>query len=306
MTNRFAYNAQVFFQCIRNFHKTPLTAWLTVILSAIILSMPTGLYIAANQFQFFAVFVQESPELTVFLSNDVDPATAKILRQQIREMPEVETAQLVAADDALDDFEELTGLHAVKNYVQGNPLPTLIIIHLSNSFANSDGYQELVSRLHQHEFVDLVEFDRKWVAQLASLRQVAWVSVLTISTLFVLGTVLLICIFSRQQVRFQIDEIKLLSSIGANRRFIYRPFVYTAFLQSAFTVILAFAIVEGVRQYAKVPLAELAVLYSLDIQATEVSWHFWLIVALIVLFLNYVTTRFTVYAYVRKFEYGES
>ena len=306
MTNRLAYNAQVFIQCIRNFHKTPLAAWLTVILSAIVLSMPTGLYIAANQFQFFAVFVQESPELTVFLSNDVDPATAKILRQQIREMPEVETAQLVAADDALDDFEELTGLHAVKNYVQGNPLPTLIIIHLSNSFANSDGYQELVSRLHQHEFVDLVEFDRKWVAQLASLRQVAWVSVLTISTLFVLGTVLLICIFSRQQVRFQVAEIKLLSSIGATRRFIYRPFVYTAFLQSALTVILAFAIVEGVRQYAKVPLAELAVLYSLDIQATEISWHFWLIVALIVLFLNYVTTRFTVYAYVRKFEYGES
>lgn len=261
---------------------------------------------AASQFQFFDVFVQETPELTVFLSKDIDPETAQVLRQQIADMPEVETVQLVAADDALDDFEKLTGLHAVKNYVQGNPLPTVITIHLSSTFASADRYQDLSSRLHQHEFVDLVAFDRKWVAQLASLRDVAWKSATAIPILFVLGAVLLICISSNQQVRFRIDEIKLLSLIGASRRFIYRPFIYTSILQSLFIIIVAFTIVESIRQYTKVPLTELTALYGLDVQATTILWDFWLIVALIVLFLNYTTTRFTVYAYVRKFEYGES
>lgn len=304
MINRFVYNIRTFLQCVRSLNRTPLTTWLTAVMSAIVLSMPTGLYMTASQFQFFSVFVQESPELTVFLSKDIDPVSARVLRQQIGEMPEVKTAQLIAADDALDDFERLTGLHAVKNYVQGNPLPTVITIHLSNRFADVDGYQELSSRLHQNEFVDLVDFDRKWVAQLDSLRHVARIAALAVSPLLVLGAALLICLSCRQQVRMRTDEIKLLSLIGARRSFIYRPFVYTAMLQSVFTLILAFAIVEGVRQYAEVPLAELTALYSIDIQATEILWDLWLIVALIVLFLHYASTKFTVYAYVRKSEFA--
>ncbi len=301
MSTRLAQNLQVFAACIGNLYSTPIKAWIPVIASAIVLSLPIGVYMTASSVGFFSFLVQQPPEMTVFLSKNIELNNALSVRQRIAELPAVQSASLISEDDALQDFKRLTGI-SVANYLQENPFSTIVVVQPDQGYFSAQAFQELSTRLNNLDNVDLVEFDQDWAEKLHSLQKftnnISRATVILLS----LAAVFVVCYMSRWPISDRIDELKLLSLIGASRSFIYRPFVYSAVLQTILIMAVAFLLVEGIRMLNREPVADLIALYGIGSEVTDILWHVWALAAGAVLLLNVVTIRVSVYLKLRDLE----
>lgn len=293
--------AQALTHSLKHLHREPIKTWFSVILSALILSIPTGLYILANHLEYFSFLVQQQPEATVFLSHDADRNITLSMQHRILELDHVQSAQLVSADESLAEFEQLTGLYSIANYLQENPFPATIRVRIAAAFSNPQAYEALLSQIQRLEYVDLVQFDYEWAAKLSSIRDIVKLFGQVIIVLFFLSVVLLIINLSRRQVYSRTDEIKLLTLLGAKRRIIYRPFVYTAILQSLFIGTTTFVIVESFRAFFKQPVMDLITLYQIDSPVETIQWDVWGVVLLILLLLNILFIRISVYLQASKY-----
>ncbi len=303
MGNSLEHKTRIFVQCLNSLRKPPLKIWHSILLSALILSMPVGLYMMGTTLEYFSFLVKQQPEITAFLSEDVEHNSAVLMQQKIQEMEEIESSQFISAEQALKEFEELTGLYSVMNYLQENPFPISIRAQVSAAYINPQDYETLLSQIQRLEYVDLVQFDYEWAAKLSSLRNVVENFGKAVFIPFSLVVFFLIISMSRRHVFFSLDEIKLLSLIGASRRFIYRPFIYTAFIQSFLIFILTFVIVESSLAYSAQSVSDLISLYQIDSPATATQWKAWGIIFSALLLIHIISVRLTVALQLRKLEF---
>ncbi len=297
-----SYRYQIIFECFESLFSTPLKTWFPVVLSAIALALPTGLYMTASSVKFFSFFLLQPPEITVFLAKDVEQSTAQLIQQKISELNTVQSAKLISADEALVDFQQLTGLHTVANYLPENPFSTLVIVQPDKSRTSIEAFQELSAKLYQLDYVDLVQFDQEWTAKLFSLRKLASSFSQTIIGLLLIIAVFLICFFGRWRVNDRNDEIKLLSLIGANSSFISRPFIYSATFQAVLIVLIAFGFVEGFRAVNQQSVADLASLYGISSATEGIVWQDWAFILAAVLVINVAATKIAVMFSLLKLE----
>lgn len=297
-----SYRYQIIVECFESLFSTPLRTWFPVVLSAIALSLPIGLYMTASSVKFFSLFLQQPPELTVFLAKDIEQSTAHLVQQNITELNAVQSAKLISADEALVDFQQLTGLHTIANYLQENPFSNLVIVQPDKSHASLEAFQELSAKLYQLDYVDLVQFDQEWTAKLSSLRKLASSLGQTTVSLLLIIAVALLCFFSRWRVSDRADEIKLLSLIGANSSLIARPLIYSAVFQAVLIVLIAFGFVEGFRAVNQPSFAELVFLYDINSATEGVMWQVWAIILAAVLVINGAATKIAVMFSLLKLE----
>lgn len=297
-----SYRYQIIVECFESLFSTPLSTWFPVVLSAIALALPTGLYMTASHVKFFSFFLQQPPELTVFLSKDIEQQTANLVQQKITELNSVQSAKLISADEALVDFQQLTGLHTVANYLQENPFSTLVIVQPDRSHASLEAFQELSAKLYQLDYVDLVQFDQEWTAKLFLLRKLSSTLGQTTIGLLLIIAVALICFFGRWRVTHRTDEIKLLSLIGANSSLISRTSIYSAVFQAFLIVLITFGIVEGFRAVNQQSVADLVSLYGINPATEGVMWQVWAIILAAVLVINVAATKIAVMFSLLKLE----
>ena len=113
--------------------------------------------------------IEEYPELTMYLSKNANDDLSARLFDQVRNLPQVHHARLVSADEALEDFKQLTGLDTIIQYVPDNPLPTVIIVQPYEIYANPTDFQQLADKLRGFELVDAVEVDLQWLRDCTKL-----------------------------------------------------------------------------------------------------------------------------------------
>ncbi len=296
-----SHRLQVFVLCIEHYLRAPLKTWAPVLLSTLALSLPTSIYLTANDLGFFSFIAQQSPELTVFLSKDIEPDTAQSVRQKISALSTVHATHLVSKHEALEDFKALTGLHAVANYLPDNPFVTTIIVQLAKEHVNPQAYDELSAMLYRIEYVDLVQFDRDWTTKLIALQNFIKHFGRVAVIIILLTSLLVICYANGWQFAERIDEIRLFSLMGARRAFIARPFLYTAIVQSILILFFTFGIVEGVRLLSQPLITELMTHYASHSPTDIVLWQLWAIIAGILLVINIATTQVAVSIKLRKF-----
>ncbi len=295
---------QALVHSLKQLHRDPIKTWFSVLLHALIMSMPIGLYITASHLEHFSFLIQQHPQAAVFLSHDAEHSIAMSTQHRILELDHVQAARLVSADEALAEFEELTGLYSISNYLQENPFPATIQVDIAAAFSNPQEYDTLLSQIQRLDYVDLVQFDYEWAAKLSSIRSIIKLFgpvIIVLMGLTFLTVILLIISMSQRQVDGRTDEIKLLSYLGAKRRLIYRPFVYTAVFQSLFIFITTFVIVESFRAFSRQSIADLMVLYQFDVSVAAIEWNVWGIVLLSLTLLNVLSVRIAVYLRAREF-----
>lgn len=297
-----SYRYQIIVECFDSLFSTPLKTWFPIVLTAIVLALPTGLYMTASSVNFFSIFLRQPPELTVFLAKEIEQSTAHQIQQNISGLNTVQSAKLISADEALVEFQQLTGLHTVANYLPENPFSTLVIVQPDKSHTSLEAVQELSAKLYQLDYVDLVQFDQEWTAKLFSLRKIASIFGQTTVGLLLTIAVALICLFGHWRVSDRTDEIKLLSLIGANSSFISRPLIYSAAFQAVLIVLITFGLVEGFRAVNQQSVAELLSLYGINSAAEGVMWQDWAIILTAVLVINVAVTKIFVMFSILKLE----
>ncbi|MGY1425962.1 permease-like cell division protein FtsX [Lysobacter sp. A289] len=236
--------------------RKPWSTALTIGVMALALALPLGLWSALANVERFAGDVQEARQVSVFLKPEISLDRARVLADELRERPDVAAVEWRTPEQGLAELRETSGLGETISSLDGNPLPSLLVIRPSGDEAL------LAASLEQLPETDIVQHDAAWRVRLDGwLRfggRLAWV----LAAMLGLGALLVVGNTVRLDIQQRTDEINVLQLLGAADGFIRRPFLYLGLGYGLVAGALALALLTGADLSLRAPLAELANSYG--------------------------------------------
>ncbi len=196
------------------------------------LSIATGLFLIALAVIFvynIGLATRKLPErfsMTVFLADGVTKARSQEILGEIRKKPEVKSVRYISKEEALEELKaELRDSEYMLEGLEGNPLPASITVGLRRGSVSDASVAALAGEIGRLQGVDEVQYGRKLLSAIQSLRRNA--EVLGGFLVIALSGALIFVCYSTVKVLFyrKRDEIDTLKLLGATRGFIRAPFI---------------------------------------------------------------------------------
>lgn len=261
MSTWVARHLQAFLGALGRLLRQPLASLLTVMVIALSLALPAGLWVFVTNAR-AAAGVTETVDVTVYLKTEVPLEKAQQLAAGARERSGVAAVQLTTADQALAEFRENSGFGEALAALEGNPLPNVLTVRPA---AGADGPLEIEALKRYFAAwpeVELVQVDTEWVQRLAAILDLLR---RTLGLAALLVGVAVVAVIGNT-IRLEIDgrraEIEVTKLVGGTHAFVRRPFLYAGLLYGLAGALLAWLIVALAVAALARPVAQLAGLYG--------------------------------------------
>ena len=202
------------------FFQRPFATLLTVGVMAVAMALPLGLGLALTNIERLSGSVLESREIGVFLKPEVDASAAARIASQLRERGDVAAVAIRTPEQGMAEFRELSELAGALELLDGNPLPTVLIVR-----PNDDG-ASLATELRTRPEIELVQHDAVWRQRLSAWLAFGRQLTLVVAVLLGLGVLLVVGNTVRLEIGARREEIAVLQQLGATDGFVRRPFIY--------------------------------------------------------------------------------
>jgi cell division transport system permease protein len=242
---------------------------LSVLVIAIALSLPVGLYVGLSQLQAFTRQLSSDPQISIFLALDADGRDAAGIDQRLRSDPGVGSYRFIAKAQALSDLKRSAAMSDVLDNLKQNPLPDAFV-------ATARGNRpETLERLRDDAKgwpkVAHVQLDSEWARKLDAALRLGRTAVAVLGVLLAAALVAVTFNTIRLQILTRREEIEVSKLIGATNAFIRRPFLWFGALQGLAGGLAAWAIVALAVHLLNRDLAGLAALYSASFRLAGLS-----------------------------------
>ncbi len=238
--------------------RKPWATLLTVMVMALALALPLGMSIALDNLKHFTGSVQQSRDINLFLKTELDSVAARALADELRARDDVAAIQLRTPQEGLDELRENAGLGEAIDALQGNPLPSLLVI---TPAARTDDAR-LARALESLPQADLVQHDALWRTRLDAWLAFGSRLVQVLSVLLGLGAVLVVGNTVRLDIQARREEIGVLQLLGASDGFIRRPFLYLGAWYGLGAGLVALGLNAAAGAALAAPLAQLSQSYA--------------------------------------------
>lgn len=235
-----------------------LMTWLVI---GIALALPVGLDVALDNATELSSGWDSPSQISLFLKEGVDSASAEALARKIEARDDVEHVKFVSREDALAEFSALSGFADVLASLEDNPLPNLLLVTPGSPLQGAAA-GGLRSQLAQREEVAEAVLDMEWLQRLNSLMQLSRRLVMAIGGLLVLGVVLILGNTIRLAIENRREEIVIVKLVGGSNPFVRRPFLYTGLWYGVGGGFFAALLVSLSLWFLEGPVSELAALYQ--------------------------------------------
>lgn len=181
---------------------------------------------------------------SVYLKTEATSAEVAELEQALLRAPYVESFRIISPEDARKEVLQASGADTALAGIGAGVFGYVIDLHFAQG-ANAQAVEAARASLTKIPYVDAVDTYENWSAQLESLMR-SGAGVTAVLLLLVLGATLSVVgstmrsILARRAV-----EVDVLRLVGADRRFIEKPFLIGGALQGAGGATLALLITAG-------------------------------------------------------------
>lgn len=254
--------------------RTPVSTTLTVLVIAIALALPAGLMHLLVNVQEMVSRWDGNPQISVYLSPDSDETAQQRQLLHIRQQPGVASAVLMTPEQALTEFEHLSGEKDTVTLLGYNPLPAIITITPSQD--SPEALRQLQARLQKLPDTDSVEMDMAWLERLRAMLSFATRLFSVMFGGLSLAVLLVITNTTRLAIESRRDEIITIKLLGATNGFVRRPFLYMGLWTGVFGGLLAALLITLVMSWLNTPVSTLAMLYQSGFHLQPPSLLAWL------------------------------
>ncbi|MDP1651930.1 MAG: permease-like cell division protein FtsX [Rhodocyclaceae bacterium] len=255
-----------FLLALRRLTATPLNTLLSVLGIGIALALPAGGYLLLTQVATLAQGATATPQLTVFLAVDAERKTTQAVEARLKGQAGIARTQLLAREDTLLRMKASEGLADAIGALPKNPFPDAIVVTPADDAPAA--IEQLATMLRQWREVEHVQVDADWARRLAAFVRLAKTGMLLLATLLGIGLFAIVFNTIRLQVLTRQAEVVVSRLLGATDGFIRRPFLWHGGLLGLASGMIAWLIVAGALLWLRLPVAELAQLYGLDLMLT--------------------------------------
>lgn len=236
-------------------YRIPFASLMTIGVLGFSITLPSTLYIMVENTEQVTEQWQQASEISLFLREDVNDAQAQQLIKRLASWNEISKVDYVSPQQALEEFQRLSGLGEALDYLDKNPLPAVVLVVPTSKHATPTAAGLLLDKLRKEREVDIGKLDIEWLERLYSLLSIAKELVYLLAILLFFAVVLIIGNTIRLNILGKRDEILVMKLVGATDAFIQRPFLYTGFW---------FGLLGGIMAWFTVTLILVWIGWSLD------------------------------------------
>ncbi len=258
---------------IQDIFDNPFSNFMTVLVIAIALALPTGLQIMLENGKQLSESWDGASRISLFLKLNTSDQQTITLSNKIRQNLAIEKVEVILPDQALKDFGKHSGFGDAINDLDKNPLPPTLILQPIDAYSSPDASATLLAEYQKLPQVEKAQLDLDWVRKLYALIKLAEKGAAALGLALGLAVLLIIGNTIRLSVQNRRDEIEIVKLIGATNGFIRRPFLYTGFWYGLLAGILCWLLLELSLLWLKQPVANLAGLYQSDFSLTGLNWQ---------------------------------
>ncbi|GGW82973.1 permease-like cell division protein FtsX [Alteromonas halophila] len=251
--------------------RQPAASIMTIGVLGLSITLPSTLYIMVKNTEKISAGWEQASEISLFLKTDTSPASAQQLLTRLSTWSEIDSLTYVPADDALKEFQHLSGLGDAIAYLESNPLPDVILVRPTEKFAGPKAAESLLQKLKQQREVDIGKLDIEWLERLYAVLDIVRDLVTLIGGLLFIAVVLIIGNTIRLNILNKRDEIIIMKLVGATDAFIHRPFLYTGFWYGLLGGVIAWMAVILILWWMDSSIQAFAALYQKDFAITGLS-----------------------------------
>jgi len=231
---------------------TPIQTLMTSLVVAIALALPALLLVTLNNVQIVGESWDANPKVSLYLNARAKKTAIDSLLKRLKLESNVESLDYIDAEQALVDFQELSGFGQALSALDENPLPPSIEITPDIEKISPDELVIFAQKLEQDPVVDQAIVDMDWVRRLLEFMALGRKIVYSLALLLGLGVLLAVGNTVRLEIENRRDEIVIAKLVGASDGFVRRPFLYTGVwygvfggLLAAFIVTFGFLVIDG-------------------------------------------------------------
>ncbi len=282
--------------------RNPISSMMTMAVLGVSLSLPAALQVLVKNAETITQSWNSAAEISLFVDERRSSQSIESLVMRLRTYPEVAQVHYIDRDQALDEFQRLSGFGEALSYLDSNPLPAVVTVTPTGKYSSPAGARELLTKLQLEPEVSFGRLDIEWLERLQAVVRLLERTVLAIAVLLVLAVVLVIGNTIRLAIMNRRSEIEVMKLVGATEAFIQRPFLYTGIWFGVIGGFLAWVIINLLVWYLDSALVDLLGLYgsSLQMQSLTIAELGQLI--LLASFLGWLGSYLSVRQHLRRIE----
>ena len=242
--------------------KQPIGSFFTCLVMAVALSLPMGLALLLDNVERLGGSWQRAAQISLFMQLDVDGAQGQVLREQVLAMPDVSEASWISREQALEEFQQLSGLGEALQELPENPLPGVILV--TPNEVDRDNLEALRQRLAELPGVEQAQLDLLWVERLTAILKLGDRFVFGLSLLLIATLLLVIGNTIRLHIENRRTEIEVVKLVGGTDGYVRRPFLYMGALYGLGAGLMAWVLLAYGLGWLNEAVIGLAGLYNSD------------------------------------------
>jgi cell division transport system permease protein len=242
-------------------YRVPLPSFMTAAVIGIVLALPAVFLLLLQNAERLVGSWEGGARISLFIHADVSENGYRQLAKTLIADPEVVATQVIAPDEALNEFRELSGFREALSLLDSNPLPPVIVVQPVAGMTPID-LEALVGKLRARPEVELAQLDREWVQRLQAIMILIQRGIWIVAVLLAGTVVLVVGNTIRLDIENRRDEIIITKLIGGTDAFIRRPFLYEGVWYGFIGGAMAALMAELGRLVLMGPARELSLLYG--------------------------------------------
>ncbi|NDW21031.1 permease-like cell division protein FtsX [Alteromonas hispanica] len=251
--------------------RQPIASLMTIGVLGLSITLPSTLYIMVKNTEKITAGWDQASEISLFLKPDISANRSQQLVARLNTWQEIESVVYIPADDALKEFQHLSGLGDAIAYLEKNPLPDVVLVTPTEKNGSPSAARALLDKLRQQREVDIGKLDIEWLERLYAVIAIASDLVMLIGVLLFIAVVLIIGNTIRLNILNKNDEIVVMKLVGATDAFIHRPFLYTGFWYGLLGGLMAWFAVIIILWWMDSSIATFAAMYQKEFNITGLT-----------------------------------
>lgn len=238
---------------------TPLPTLMTLLVIAIALALPGGLFVLLKNAQSVSDGWEGSAQVSLFLTAKTSDDQGRALAAELARRADVKRTDFVSRAQALAEFREQSGLGNILEELGENPLPAVIVVYPAEArLERAEKLRDDLAKLGQ---VDIAQLDAQWVQRLYALLELGGRLVVALAIGLALAVLLVIVNTIRLGIENRRDEIIIVKLVGGTDAYVRRPFLYTGLWYGLGGSVIALLLIQILLLWLDGPVQVVADLY---------------------------------------------
>lgn len=262
LSSYFAHHRLVGRDSLNRLFGTLIPSLMTWLVIGIAMALPIGLFVALENIESLSGGWDGAAQISLYIDKTASEEDTQKLVTQLRKRTDVVDVSYISENEALQEFQALSGYGDVLQHLDSNPLPAVIVIRPVDVASSTAPTEQLFKELQALPQVEQAVLDLEWVQRLYSMMALGKRMTFALAGLLSLGVLLVIGNTIRLSIESRRDEIVIVKLVGATNAFVRRPFLYTGLWYGLGGGLMSWIIVNTGLLFLSGPIEQLAGLYQ--------------------------------------------